>query len=538
MKPAAMPPTNSTKLGRRAFLQRSGLAAAGSALPWALNLAAMGDAAAFNGGSSATDYKALVCVFLYGGNDYANTVIPYDTASYSKYSAIRGGNGIAIALADINAAGTVLSPAAADVPLDLQGAQRSYALHPSMAGMAGLFNTGRAAVVLNVGPLVKPLTRDNYNSSDRVNFPRPPQLFSHNDQQSVWQSSSAEGSKVGWGGRMGDRVLASATNAKSLFTCMSVTGNAVFLSGSAALQYQLGTSGAIKIQAARNSSLYGNAALPGIINSLVCDSSRSHKLERDYNAVTSRAIAAELDVTSALALSSFTAPATAFAGYPFPTDSLGRQLEMVARLIKGRDVLQAKRQVFMVSIGGFDLHDNLIAQHPALLKSVSDAIAAFYKLLEDTEYLPASGSSPAVKLSSQVTTFTASDFGRTLTSNGDGSDHGWGSHHFVVGAAVNGQKFYGTPPPVSDKDLKDSSGTALSNPNFGKYLPENQWHVGQGRLLPTTSVDQYAATLAKWFGVDDSEMASVLPNIVNFNNATLSWNGGSLLYPKYLGFMK
>jgi uncharacterized protein (DUF1501 family) len=396
-----------------------------------------------------------------------------------------------------------------------------------MTGMASLFNAGKAAVVLNVGPLVKPLTRDNYNSADRVTYPRPPQLFSHNDQQSVWQSSSAEGSKVGWGGKMGD--LGMASNSKSLFTCMSVTGNAVFLSGNSTLQYQVSTSGAIKIQAARNSTVFGNAALPGIINTLVSDVSRTHKLERDYNAVTGRAIGAELDVTSALALSAFTAPATAFPGYPFPTDSLGKQFEMVARLIKGRDVLQAKRQVFMVSIGGFDLHDNLIAQHPALLKSVSDAISAFYKLLDDTDYTPAAGASPAVKLSSQVTTFTASDFGRTLTSNGDGSDHGWGSHHFVVGGAVNGQKFYGTPPPISDKDAKDVS---------GKYLPENQWHVGQGRLLPTTSVDQYAATLAKWFGVDDSEMATVLPNIANFNNVTLSWTGGSLLYPKYLGFMK
>lgn len=531
MKPSAMTdlsmhPAAKDALSRRSFLKRSGLAAAGTALPWALNLAAMGEAAAFNGGASASDYKALVCVFFYGGNDYANTVIPVDSASYAQYSAIRGGtNGIAIPLASITAAPTVLNPATPDIPVDLQGVQRQYGLHPSMTGMASLFNAGKAAVLLNVGPLVKPLTREHYNSSDRTSYPRPPQLFSHNDQQSVWQSSSAEGSKVGWGGKVGDLALPS--NSKSLFTCMSVTGNAVFLSGNTALQYQVSSSGAIKIQAARNSAVFGNAALPGIINTLVSDTSRTHTLERDYNAVTRRAIGAEMDVTSALALSAFTAPATAFPGYPFPTDSLGKQFEMVARLIKGRDVLQAKRQVFMVSIGGFDLHDNLIAQHPALLKSVSDAISAFYKLLDDTDYTPAGG--PTVKLSSQVTTFTASDFGRTLTSNGDGSDHGWGSHHFVVGGAVNGQKFYGTPPPLSDKDTKDSG---------GKYLPENQWHVGQGRLLPTTSVDQYAATLAKWFGVDDSEMATVVPNIANFNNVTLSWTGGSLLYPKYLGFMK
>ncbi len=192
----------------------------------------------------------------------------------------------------------------------------------------------------------------------------------------------------------------------------------------------------------------------------------------------------------------------------FGTDSLSQQLKMVARLIKGRTQLGNRRQVFFVSIGGFDLHDNLIAQHPTILGRVSDAMIAFYNATVE------------MGVANQVTSFTASDFGRTLASNGDGSDHGWGSHHFVVGGAVNGKAFYGSPPPVSISDTKDSG---------GNYLPENQWHVGQGRLLPTTSVDQYAATMAKWFGVNPgAEMATVLPNIGNFGGAG---------YPIDLGFM-
>lgn len=187
-----MTSSNLPDLQRRAFLRRSGqLALTGTALPFAMNLAALGEAAAFN--APAGDYKALVCVFLYGGNDYANTLIPYDDANYNLYSTIRGGGSGqtagGIALAKSGLAATVLNPLAA--PLDSQGqAGRQFALNPAMTGLAGLFNSGKMAVQLNVGPLVKPLTREQYNSSDRVSFPRPPQLFSHNDQQSIWQSSS------------------------------------------------------------------------------------------------------------------------------------------------------------------------------------------------------------------------------------------------------------------------------------------------------------------------------------------------------------
>lgn len=499
---------------RRRFLKRSGqLAISGTALPFALNLAAIGEAAAFN---APGDYKALVCVFMYGGNDYANTLIPYDDPAYDQYHAIRGGgvagqgaSGIALAKAALTP--TLLVPSTLDIPQDSLGIPRQFALNPAMTGLAHLFNTGKMAVQLNVGPLVKPLTRAQYNSSDRITNPRPPQLFSHNDQQSIWQSSSPEGSKVGWGGNMGD--LALTTNLTSTFTCISVTGNAVYLSGDTALQYQVSTRGAIKINpAVSGASVYNSTDVSAAMRTLIQQSS-VHKLEIEYNKVATRAIAAEGLVTDALKL---TDPAATPPGQPlttvFPTgNSLADQLKMVARLIKGRDTLGAKRQVFMVSIGGFDLHDNLIRDHGGILGRVSAAMTAFYDATVE------------MGISEKVTTFTASDFGRTLTSNGDGSDHGWGSHHFVVGGEVNGQKFYGTAPPVSVSDAKDSG---------GNYLPANQWHVGQGRLLPSTSVDQYAATMAKWFGVTGSttgEMLNVFPKIANFGGAG---------YPIDLGFMR
>jgi uncharacterized protein (DUF1501 family) len=279
---------------------------------------------------------------------------------------------------------------------------------------------------------------------------------------------------------------------------MSVTGNAVYLSGDQALQYQVTTGGAIKINSAvTGASVYGSSAVSTAMNALL-KQTRGHVLENEYNKVSTRALAAEAAVTSALTLA---APSTVFA-----TDSLAQQLKMVARLIKGRSNLGARRQVFLVSQGGFDLHDNLIRDHGGLLKKVSDAMTAFYNATVE------------LGVDSQVTAFTASDFGRTLASNGDGSDHGWGSHHLVVGGAVNGGRFYGTAPPISTSDAKTGSA----------YNPENQWHVGQGRLLPSTSVDQYAATMAKWFGVDVSEMVGVLPNSVNFGGAG---------YPLDLGFM-
>ena len=480
---------------RRAFLRRSGqLAMAGTALPFALNLAAMGEAAAQ--AAPRDDYKALVCVFLFGGNDYANTVVTYDADSYGKYSTIRGGNGDAgggIALARAALLPTLLNPTQA-----LAGG-RQYALHPSMTALANLFNNeGKVAVQLNVGPLVMPLTRAQYSSGNRKDFPLPPKLFSHNDQQSVWQSSSPEGSTVGWGGSLGDLVL--SQNTSSLFTCMSVSGNAVFLSGRQALQYQVGTGGAVRIGSVSNATgnPFGSATVKAAMQQ-IAQQTRGHTLENEYNRVTRRAVDAEGQITGAIQ--------TDFPSGAFPSgNNLADQLKMVARLVRGRSALGAKRQVFFVSMGGFDLHDGLIANQPNLMQRLSDALVAFYRQME------------VLGVAGQVTAFTASDFGRTLSSNGDGSDHGWGSHHFVVGGAVKGKALYGTPPPVS---IANTTADA------------DQWHVGQGRLLPSTAVDQYAGTLARWFGVPDDQLNGILPNLRNFGIAA----PGGIAYPRDVGFM-
>ena len=473
---------------RRDFLRRTGKATlSGLATPWLLNLSAMGEAAAF----AATDYKALVCVFLFGGNDYANTVVAYDDASYAKYATIRAagsGSTNGMVLDKDALVGTLLKPTTALA----QG--RQFALNPAMKGLANLFNTGKAAVQLNVGPLIVPLTRDQYNSSNRVKYPLPPKLFSHNDQQSVWQSSSPEGSTIGWGGKMGDFAL--SNNSDSLFTCISLSGNNVLLAGDSALQYQCSTSGAIAVRNLTNNFFYQTEIKNAFAAML--QQPRKHVLENEYNTVMKRGITAQAKVAQGLS--------TVQLQTAFPAaNALGDQLNMVAQLIGARNSLGAKRQVFMVSLGGFDLHDYLNTKHAPLLQQIDDALSAFYKATVE------------LGVADKVTAFTASDFGRTLASNGDGSDHGWGSHHLMVGGAVKGAAFYGTAPPISITDT---------------MAPDDQWHVGQGRLLPSTSVDQYAATLAKWFGVADSEMGALLPNLKNFGVTA-----GRPDYPTNLGFM-
>lgn len=477
-------------LSRREFLIRSGQTAMGGlAAPWLINMAAMGEAAAF----SASDYKALVCVFLFGGNDYANTVVNYDNASYAKYLAIRGANAGSntsdVVMQQAALAATELRPT---VPLP-NGLK--YALHPSMTGLAGLFNSGKAAVQLNVGPLIVPLTRSQFELDDFRNYPLPPKLFSHNDQQSTWQSFAPEGATTGWGGKTGD--LAMVNNSDPLFTCVSVTGNNVFLSGVSTQQYQLSSTGSAILVNPATSDFFGRA---GIRNAFVTmlQQERSHLLENVYYKVTKNSMAAATRVNQGLS--------TVVMNTIFPTgSSLASQLKTVAQLIGARDALGAKRQVFMVSIGGFDLHDYLGTRHAPLLQQLDQALTAFYRATEE------------LGVANQVTAFTASDFGRTLTLNGDGSDHGWGSHHLVVGGAVQGAAFYGKPPPVS-----------VGNTS----APDDQWHVGQGRLLPSTSVDQFAATLATWFGVTNSELQLLLPNLKNFGVI-----GGRPDYPVNLGFL-
>jgi len=443
---------------RREFLKRaSAVSVAGSAAPWALNLAAIGEAAA----QGATDYKALVCVFFYGGNDHGNTLVPCDAATYAQYAALRGG----LATAQSALTATVLTPAAA------LANGRQYALAPELAALEPVFDAGRLGVLLNVGPLVVPTTKAQYVARS---VPLPPKLFSHNDQQSVWQASSPEGSTSGWGGRIGD--LFAAGNGQSVFTAVSVAGNAVYLSGQSAVQYQVTSNGSVPINGIGN-TLYGSGAAAQALRSLITASPGANLFEREHARVVQRSIDANGALTTALG---GTAPLATI----FPATPLAAQLAMVARMISARNALGAKRQVFFVSLGGFDTHDNLATDHPALLAQVGPALAAF------------DAATAELGVASQVTTFTASDFGRTLSSNGDGSDHGWGSFHFAFGGAVRGQRFFGQPPAPGNDGPDD---------------------VGQGRMLPTMAVDQLAATLATWMGVSGTDLASVVPGIGNYS---------------------
>ena len=447
---------------RRAFLQRaSALSVAGIAAPWALNLAAVAEASA----ATASDYKALVCVFLYGGNDYGNTLVPYDQSSYTAYFNLRPTLAYARNLLDP----TVLAPTVA--PVDAAGFTRQYALAPELAPLLPIFNSGNMGVLLNVGTLIQPTTKLQYT---KKSVPLPPKLFSHNDQQSIWQASTPEGATSGWGGRMGDLFQSGNTN--STFSCVNVSGNAVFLSGNTAVQYQVSTKGPVPL-AGIQAPLFGSSACSNVLRNLITQP-RVHLMESEYTRVAKRSLDAQAILSAALA-SSTPLHTT------FPTaNSLGDQLKLVAQMIASAPAIGAKRQVFFVSMGGFDTHDGLVTKHPGLLKQVADAMAAFYAATIE------------LGVANQVTAFTASDFGRTLSGNNDGSDHGWGSMHFMLGGAVQGKRFYGAAPAIANNGPDD---------------------VGQGRLIPTTSVDQYAATLGKWLGASDTDLLGVLPNLSNYN---------------------
>ncbi len=462
---------------RRAFLDRaSKLAITGGALPWAMNLANISDAAAFNG----DDYRALVCVFLFGGNDFGNTLIPYDPVNYDKYSAIRGGGagqtagGIAFGRAEL-AATALTTPAGQTLTDNIQ-----YALSPHLPLLKQRFDQGKLAAMLNVGPLVAPITAAQYATGNRVAYPVPPRLFSHNDQQTTWQTFGAEGTTIGWGGKLGD--LAQSNNSNNLFTCISPSGVAVFLSGQRTLSYQIGPSGVIPVNGVKG-PLFGSTAASTALRTLMTES-RTHVLEAEYSKVSKRSIDTEAVVTQALAgvtvNTSFT-PATG-------TNSLAAQLGIVARIIAARTALGNKRQVFFVSLGGFDNHDFLLRDHARLMPQLDFAMNAFYAATQE------------LGVADKVTSFTASDFGRTFASNGDGTDHGWGSHHFIMGGGVQGGRYYGRAPAVA--------------------VTGND-QVGQGRLLPAVSVDEYGASLASWFGASSTELATIFPNLSRFPNANM-----------------
>jgi uncharacterized protein (DUF1501 family) len=401
---------------------------------------------------------------MYGGNDHSNMVVPFDNASYQLYAQSR---------TNLSLAQTALLPLATPANASMNG--RQIALRSELQPLKTIYDAGKAAVLANVGTLVVPTTMAQYRARS---VPLPPSLFSHNDQQSVWQTYNGrrEGARVGWGGRMGD--LLAASNQYQNFTCVSASGTAVFLSGQASVQMQIGNNGGLAITGISGNALFGSSAGPATARRLMTED-RGNLFEKDYNVIVKRS--SEAAATLNTALTNF--PTTAAPFSTFPNTGLGNQMRNVARMIAAREALGAKRQVFHVSVGGFDQHSGLITGHGGRMTELANAMAAFYN------------ATLSLGVADSVTAFTASDFGRTLDSNGEGSDHGWGAHHFVVGGAVKGGDLYGIWPE-----------TVLRGPN----------DVGRGNLLPTTSVNEYAATLATWFGIGATQLADVLPNAMNF----------------------
>ncbi|MDE2427654.1 MAG: DUF1501 domain-containing protein [Burkholderiales bacterium] len=480
---------NKINASRREFLRISSLLSASSAIgiagaPFALNLATMASAAAQ---TIPNDYKALICLFMFGANDHANTVLATDSASWSQYLSVRTTNesgSIALPGPGMNQGVLPITPSS-------NQPGRSFALHPNMTEIKGLFDLGRVAILSNVGPLLVPTTLTQYKAAS---VPLPSKLFSHNDQQSLWQAYAPEGAAYGWGGRMGDMMA--ANNANPIFTAISASGNAVFLAGRQVNQYQVSASGAVPISGL-SGSLFGSSASANPLKSIIT-SDNFNLFHKEQAAITSRAINAQSLLSPAMAPagatgvpnpSQYTNPNTGTLG----NNPLAIQLQTVARIIAGRSALGVQRQVFFVSMGGFDTHDFQRKTQADLLAKISHAIAYF-----DT----AMGNLQGSDLRKQVTLFTASDFGRTFTSNGDGTDHGWGSHHFIVGGAVKGGDIYGEFPVTGLKHNQD---------------------VGSGSLLPQFSVDQYGATLANWFGLSANQINDIFPNIRNFSARNLGF---------------
>ncbi|MEO8124330.1 MAG: DUF1501 domain-containing protein, partial [Burkholderiales bacterium] len=418
-----------SKASRRAFLRQLGaFSATGVVAPLAVNLAGIGSAAA----QSASGYKALVCIFMYGGNDAYNTVLATDTESWSHYLAVRDTIALrAPGTPPLASAGTGspdrLGGVLAINPARAQG--RSFALHPVMTGARDLFEAKRLAVVANVGPLLRPTSKAQYQDDK---FAKPPKLFSHNDQASTWQTGSPEGAIAGWGGRAAD--LLAESNRKAVFTSISTSGNAVWLSGNTVLQYQVSSRGAIRIGSWGN-TLYGSTEALTRMQNVMRRARSPHLLEQDHAGVVGRSIDAEASLAAAL-------PGNDVAPYGTPgmsgdqdpllrydnplsgdksTNSLAQQLQIVARIIGARGALGAHRQVFFVSMGNFDSHSDQSRTHADNMARLSHGLKYFNDTLG------------AMGVGNDVTTFTASDFGRTFTSNGDGTDHGWGAHHFVMG---------------------------------------------------------------------------------------------------------
>lgn len=452
-------------INRRDFVKVSIRAA--SALGMAGAFSRLGLTNAF--AQASTEYRALVCIFLFGGNDGNNTVIPTDPTDATAYQNMRRTLALTTGLQQ----------------LTTTSSGRNYALHPRLAGIAGLYNQNRAAVVANVGTLIQPTTREQYLSrSVRL----PANLFSHSDQQSQWQTTAPNSQgTTGWAGRVAD-TIASLNRGSTYPSVVSLAGAAVFCNG----------------QFSVPATIIPNAADPRTLEALACNgessaicSGRSLALQevltldsgavmiQEAAGVTSRAFAYARELNAALA----NVPTLSTT---FPTSSLGNQLRQVAYIIGGRGALGVKRQIFFCSLGGFDTHSSQLSDHDTLLGTVDAAVTAFYNATVE------------LSLADKVTTFTLSEFGRTMGVNaGAGSDHAWGSQQIVVGGAVRGGNMYGQYPILAPGGPDDSGTT--------------------GRWIPTISTDQYGATLASWLGVADTDLQLVFPHLANFTTKKLGF---------------
>jgi uncharacterized protein (DUF1501 family) len=457
-----------SSLSRRDFIRLSCCsAAAGAALA-----TGVGRFGLVNAYAQGPTYKALICIFLFGGNDGNNTVIPFDTAGYSAYLAARG-DSVA------NPATALGLPQGSLLPINVKTLNNqpysAYALHPLMPGLQSLFNSGKAAVVANVGTLIKPTSQFQYTHG-QVQVPSA--LFSHSDQQNQWQTAApnSKGSS-GWAGRTADKTQ--GLNAGVNFPMIvSLAGANIFATGIATRPAAVNpgqTSAFNNLDATRNTAMQNLLTLDSGVSLVQAASNITGFAFSDSNALATA-------LTHKMAFNT-----------QFPNTSIGGQLLQVAQIIQVRSFLSSNpinRQIFFCSMGGFDTHNHQLPDQGTLLTQLSAGMSAFYNATVE------------MGVDSQVTAFTLSDFGRTLQpSSGAGSDHAWGSHHIVVGGAVHGGDMYGSYPSL-----------VLGGPN-----DTNTGNSARGRWIPSTPADQYAATLASWFGVSDSDLTSyVFPDLVNF----------------------
>jgi len=450
--------------GRRAFLRNVGaMSAFGLASRLDLvNFIAEAEA------QSAPDYKALVCVFMFGGNDGNNTLIPIDTAGYGQYAAARPPSS-AINLTQ-----------ASLLPIQPVNLGMPFGLHPALPELQTLFAQRKMAILANVGTLLQPTTKTQYNAGVR-----PLSLYSHADQQAQWQSSiSNNAAGTGWGGRLADKVA--SFNAASGFPVVtSLDGTVLFTTGTATVPLTIPVTGSFALSGYTGSAV-ANARLAAVQQLLTQGSANT--FVTGANAIGNQALQLSATVNPILASTNSTV-APIFASQKTGT---ANQLYQVAKMIEARAATGAKRQIFFVQLGSFDTHGDQINRQQNLFAELSPALKAFYD------------ATVALGVSAQVTTFTLSDFGRTFQpASGGGTDHAWGNHHFIIGDAVNGGSMYGQYPQL-----------ILGGPSDAE---------SEGRWLPSTAVDQYGATLARWFGVGSADLSAVFPNLAEFPTSDLGF---------------